>query len=262
MYKPLKFKIMKSTKFLFAVTILMTSLFSNVSAQNEKNDKSNITKFEQVQVSYDMKDMVTVEYSDALTQNPWKMKVRVYEESGKLLYSSVSRKKGNARVGYDISKFPAGNFTFELYKNRQLIYSKVIVKQASNEIENSVSVQNMKNESNFGKFQQAQISYDMKDLVTVEYSDALSQSPWKMKVRVYEESGKLLYSSVSRKKGNATVGYDISQFPAGNYTFELYKNRESVYSKDIVKQASIVIANIESDLNGHEDSSNLLLSKN
>jgi hypothetical protein len=155
MYKPLKFKIMKSTKFLFAVTILMTSLFSNVSAQNEKNDKSNITKFEQVQVSYDMKDMVTVEYSDALTQNPWKMKVRVYEESGKLLYSSVSR-----------------------------------------------------------------------------------------------------------KKGNATVGYDISQFPAGNYTFELYKNRESVYSKDIVKQASIVIANIESDLNGHEDSSNLLLSKN
>ena len=253
---------MKSRKFLFAVTILMTSLFSNVSAQNEKNDKSNITKFEQVQISYDMMDTVTVEYSDALTQSPWKMKVRVYEESGKLLYSSVSSKKGNARVGYDISQFPAGNFTFELYKNRELVYSKVIVKQASNTISNSVSVQNMKDKSNIEKFQQAQISYDMMDTVTVEYSDALTQSPWKMKVRVYEESGKLLYSSVSRKKGNARVGYDISQFPAGNYTFELYKNRESVYSKVIVKQESGAIANIESNLNGHEGSSNLLLSIN
>jgi hypothetical protein len=122
---------MKSRKFLFAVTILMTSLFSNVSAQNEKNDKSNITKFEQVQISYDMKDMVTMEYSDALTQSPWKMKVRVYKESGKVLYSSVSRKKGNVRVGYDISQFPAANYTFELYKNRELVYSKVIVKQES-----------------------------------------------------------------------------------------------------------------------------------
>jgi len=130
---------MKSRKFLFAVTILMTSLFSNVSAQNEKNDKSNITKFEQVQISYDMKDLVTVEYFDALTQSPWKMKVRVYEESGKLLYSSVSRKKGNARVSYDISQFPAGNYTFELYKNRESVYTKAIVKKESVAIANMES---------------------------------------------------------------------------------------------------------------------------
>ena len=254
---------MKSRTFLIAVTILMTSLYSNVSAQNEKKDKSNITKFEQVQISYDMKDMVTVEYFDALAQGPWKMKVRVYEESGKLLYSSVSRKKGNARVGYDISQFPTGNYTFELYKNRESVYSTVIMKQASIAIANSVSTQNeKKDKSNITKFEQVQISYDMKDMVTVEYFDALAQGPWKMKVRVYEESGKLLYSSVSRKKGNARVGYDISQFPAGNYTFELYKNRESVYTKAIVKKESVAIANMESNLNGHEGSSNLLLSIN
>ena len=253
---------MKSRTFLIAVTILMTSLFSNVSAQKKKKDKSNITKYEQVQISYDMKDLVTVEYLNALAQDPWKMKVRVYEESGKLLYSCISRKKGNARVGYDISQFPTGNYTFELYKNRESVYSKVIVKQASIAIAKSVSAQNVKDKSNITKFEQVQISYDMKDLVTVEYLNALAQDPWKMKVRVYEESGKLLYSCISRKKGNARVGYDISQFPTGNYTFELYKNRESVYSRVIVKQASIAIANTESNLHGHEDSINLLLSRN
>ena len=253
---------MKSRTFLIAVTILMTSLFSNVSAQNEKKDKSNITKFEQVQISYDMKDLVTVEYLNALVQDPWKMKVRVYEESGKLLDSYVSRKKGNARVGYDISQFPTGNYTFELYKNRESVYSKVIVKQASIAIANSVSTQNMKDKSNITKFEQVQISYDMKDLVTVEYFDALTQNPWKMKVRVYEESGKLLYSYVSRKKGNARVGYDISQYPDGNYTFELSKNGVSVFAKAIVKQANIAISNTESNLQGHEDSINLLISKN
>lgn len=75
---------MKSRTFLIAIAILITSLYSNVSAQNEKKDKSNITKFEQVQISYDTKDLVTVEYLDALTQSPWKMKVRVYEECHKL----------------------------------------------------------------------------------------------------------------------------------------------------------------------------------
>ena len=130
---------MKSRTFLIAVTILMTSLYSNVSAQNEKKDKSNITKFEQVQISYDMKDLVTVEYFNALAQDPWKMKVRVYNESGKLLDSYVSRKKGNARVGYDISQFPTGNYTFELYKNRESVYSKVIVKKESVTIANMES---------------------------------------------------------------------------------------------------------------------------
>ena len=130
---------MKSRTFLIAVTILMTSLFSNVSAQKKKKDKSNITKYEQVQISYDMKDLVTVEYLNALVQDPWKMKVKVYEESGKLLGSYVSRKKGNARVGYDISQFPTGNYTFELYKNRESVYSRVIVKQASIAIANTES---------------------------------------------------------------------------------------------------------------------------
>jgi len=234
----------------------MTSLFSNLSAQNECEDIYTITKFEQVRISYDMKDLVTVEYLNALFQDSWKMKVRVYEESGKLLDLYVYRKKGNAKVGYDISQYPAGNYTFDLYKNRVLVYSKSIVKQSSIAKANKKS--NLK--PNLTNFQQVKINYDMKDLITVEYLDALAQIPWKMKVRISKESGKLLGSFVSRKKGNAKVGYDISQYPAGNYTFEIYKNRVLIGSKPIVKQASI--ANKDSNLIVQEDSTNELLSQN
>ena len=127
-----KIRIMKLKVYLIAVTITMTSLLSNVSAQNQKEDKSNIKKFQQVQVSHDMKDLVTLEYRDTFAEGIWKINVRIYNESGKLLYSHALRnKKGGAKFGYDISEFPAGDYTFEIFKNRESIYSKDIVKQPS-----------------------------------------------------------------------------------------------------------------------------------
>ena len=129
-------------------------------------------------------------------------------------------------------------------------------------LSSNVSAQSMQDKSNIAKLQQAQISNDTKDLVTVKYADSFGESKRKMKTQIYEESGKSLYSYISRKKGGATIDYDISQFPAGNYTFKLSKNGVLVCSKVIVKQASIAIANTESNLNGSENPTNLLLSRN
>ena len=144
-------------------------------------------------------------------------------------------------------------------KSRTFLFALTILMTS---LSSNVSAQSMKDKSNIAKLQQAQISNDMKDLVTVKYADSFGEGKRKMKIRVYKESGKLLFSHISRKKGDTRIDYDISQFPTGNYTFELSKNGVLVYSKVIVKQASIAIANMESNLNGHEDSSNLLLSKN
>ena len=129
---------MKLRTFLIALTIVMTSLSSSVSAQRVK-DKSNIAKLQQAQISNDINDMVTVKYADSFGEGKRKMKIRVYKESGKLLFSHISRKKGDTRIDYDISQFPAGNYTFELSKNGVLICSKVIVKQSSIAIANSES---------------------------------------------------------------------------------------------------------------------------
>jgi len=132
-----KNKIMKLKVYLIAVTIVMTSLSSSVSAQRIK-DKSFIAEYQKVQISNDMKDLVTVKCADSFGEGKRKMKTRVYKESGKLLFSHISHEKGDTRVDYDISQFPAGNYTFEISKNGVSVYSKVIVKQASNAIANTV----------------------------------------------------------------------------------------------------------------------------
>lgn len=239
---------MKSSIILFAATILFLSSFSNLSAQNKKEDITNITTFQQVQISYDMKDMVTLEYLDALSDGPWKMKVRVYKESGELLYTRVLRRKGNSRIGYDISQLPSGNYTFELYKNRELVCSKDIEKglslaQVDKEAKTEVK-------TDISKFKQAEISYDNNDLVHLEYLDLFSEGKRKMELRIYEESGDLLYSKLLVRNGDLNIGLDISQFPDGIYTFELLKDRQPVCSELIVKQASDI--SMESSLLAEE----------
>lgn len=239
---------MKSRIILFAVTILMGSSLSNLSAQIEKEDISSMAKFQQVQISHDMNDLVTLEYVDAFAEGPWKMKVRVYTKSGKLLYTDISRKKGDTKVSYDISQFPAGDYTFELYKNRELVCSKAIVKQ--------VSIANKESsiKSDISKYRQVEISYNKNDMVSLTYLDIFAEGRRKMEVRIYEESGELLYTKVLDKNGDVNMGFDISQFPDGNYVFELFQNQESVCSERIVKQKSMASANKKSDLMAQEDS--------
>ncbi len=230
----LKIKIMKSRIILLAAAILMTSLFSNLLAQNKNEGIHNISTFQQVQLTYDEKDMLTLEYLDALSDGPWKMKVRIYKESGELLYTRVLRKKGNSRIGFDISHFPSGNYNIELYKNRELVYSKAIEKQI--EFANVGDEKDVKPETS--KFQQIQFSQSTNDMVQLDYLDVFAEGKRRMEVRIYEESGNLLYSKSLVKNGDVRIGFDISKFPGGNYTFELIKDSEPVCSELIVKQSS------------------------
>lgn len=242
---------MKSRIILFAVTILIASSFSNLSAQNKNEGITNITKFQQVKISYDMKDMLTLEYLDALSEGPWKMKVRVYEESGKLLYSRMLRKKGNSRIGYDISQLPTGKYTIELYKNRQLVCSKAIEKGLSIANVNEGSDE----KTDVSKFNQVQISYKNNEMVHLEYLDVFNEGRRKMEVRIYEESGELLYSKLLSRNGDVNIDFDISQFPSGKYNFELYKDKEQVCSELIVKHAHNANASKEPNLLAKENSS-------
>lgn len=239
---------MKTRIILIAVTVLMLSPFSNLSAQSAIEDVCNIGKHQQVQISYDAKDMVTLEYLDALTEGPWKMKVRIYNESGKLLYTRVLRRKGNSRIGYDISKLPEGNYTFELYNKRDLLCSKAFVKQETNaNVETNL-------ELDLAKYRQVEITNKSNDMVHLEYIDILGEGKRKIGVRIYEESGELIYSKNLVKNGDVKLDFDISKLPTGNYTFELLKNRKSVYEQVIVKETAMADAKQESNLFAKEDS--------
>ncbi|NOR86519.1 MAG: hypothetical protein GQ527_02805, partial [Bacteroidales bacterium] len=55
-----------------------------------------------------------------------------------------------------------------------------------------------------------------------------------VKIRV-KENNKVLYQRSFKKWAIADLQYDISQFPSGEYTFEIIKDRKVVYSKVVEK---------------------------
>ena len=61
------------------------------------------------------------------------MIVRVFKESGKLMYSRSFSKEGKLDINYDITRFPKGEYFFELYNEGELVCSKAIAKQTDNE---------------------------------------------------------------------------------------------------------------------------------
>ena len=58
-----------------------------------------------------------------------------------------------------------------------------------------------------------------------------------VKIKVYENN-KLLYTRKVKKPGTANIKYDISQFPDGEYTFKVEKEKNVVYSVKIRKGSS------------------------
>jgi hypothetical protein len=58
----------------------------------------------------------------------------------------------------------------------------------------------------------------------------------KVKLRIYNENGFLLYNYVIKKHNTARIGFDISILEAGNYDCVVEKNKEEILRKRIVKE--------------------------
>lgn len=58
-----------------------------------------------------------------------------------------------------------------------------------------------------------------------------------VKIKVYEDD-KLLYTRRVKKQGTAHIKYDLSQFPDGEYTFKVEKDKDVVYSVKVWKGAT------------------------
>ena len=61
-------------------------------------------------------------------------------------------------------------------------------------------------------------------------------------IKIKEENGKLVYTKRIKKIDSIKTRFDIQEFPAGEYTFELVKNRKVLYSKKISKSENVVAA--------------------
>jgi hypothetical protein len=54
-------------------------------------------------------------------------------------------------------------------------------------------------------------------------------------IKVKDEDGKLMYVKRMKKVDSTKTKFDIREFPAGAYTFELVHDRKVLYSKEITK---------------------------
>ncbi len=61
-----------------------------------------------------------------------------------------------------------------------------------------------------------------------------------VKVRVTDSNEKVLYTKRFGKVNKAMVKYDVSNFPSGEYTFELLSGKDVLYSKKFTKREGTV----------------------
>ncbi len=116
---------MKTLILTTALVVLTTLTFAQ--SENENKEVHKVLNTEDVKASIypNSNDMVTL----MLQKKPGEVvTIKVKEESGKLLYAKRIKKADTTRTKFDIHEFPAGEYTFELVKDRKVLYSKKISK--------------------------------------------------------------------------------------------------------------------------------------
>ena len=83
----------------------------------------------------------------------------------------------------------------------------------------------------------ASIFPNSNDMVTL----ILEKKPGELvTVKVKDEDGKLLYTKRMKKVDSTKTKFDIREFPAGLYTFELVHDKEVLYTKRINKTENTI----------------------
>jgi len=78
----------------------------------------------------------------------------------------------------------------------------------------------------------ASIFPNSNDMVTL----VLEKKPGEVvTLKIKEENGKLVYQKRIKKVDSTKIKFDIREFPAGEYKFELVKGTKVLYSKTIIK---------------------------
>jgi hypothetical protein len=111
------------------VIIVLAGSFASALAQNTNEEKSAEILEPKIKISIGTNNLIVVRYQDTMNERRQKKVVRIFDEFGYLVFHSHLKQKGNARVRYDISQFPDGNYTFKVFEKYKLICSKNIAKQ-------------------------------------------------------------------------------------------------------------------------------------
>ena len=118
--------IMKTLILTTALLILTSLMFAQQKTASLSTDKVLVTDQVKCVIFPNSSDMVTM-----IVDKPpgEKVNVRIKEGNKKVLYQKRIKKDDKTKVRYDISKFPPGEYTFELVKGKEVLYTKTITKK-------------------------------------------------------------------------------------------------------------------------------------
>ena len=116
---------MKTLILTTALVVLTTISFAQSEIGNKENHMVLNTEDVKASIFPNSNDMVTL----VLEKKPGEVvTIKIKEENGKLVYTKRIKKIDSIKTRFDIREFPAGEYTFELVKDRKVLYSKKISK--------------------------------------------------------------------------------------------------------------------------------------
>lgn len=119
-----------------ATTTILVVLTAFVFAQNadtsSETASNKISKDLEVAVIQENDNLVSL----YLAKKPGEVVKIKIKEDNKVLYTRRIKKAGTARIKYDISQFPKGEYMIEVVKDKKVVYSKTI-KKGSNALATS-----------------------------------------------------------------------------------------------------------------------------
>lgn len=227
---------MKTRTILITAMIVLSGSLMYVSAQETNQEILEIKEFHQTNIGDNLNNLVTLQYLDVFNKDRRRIAVRIYNEAGKRYYSKTFSKKGQLNVAIDISKAPQGNYIFEILNKGNLVCSKVISKQIkSGNKKTALSLFAQENSAAVIPYQTLIVD-NGNNKVSIQYLDTLNDDKREIAVQIFKETGELMYTRNYLREGKLDIKYDTSEFPEGDYTFEIYNKCELVCSKVISKQ--------------------------
>ena len=117
---------MKTLLLTTALVVLTALSFAQQETTSLSNDNVQVTDQVKCVIFPNSSDMVTM-----IVDKPpgEKVNVRIKEGNKKVLYQKRIKKDDKTKVKYDISEFPSGEYTFELVKGKEVLYTKTITKK-------------------------------------------------------------------------------------------------------------------------------------
>jgi hypothetical protein len=117
---------MKNLILTTALVVLTTLMFSQQVNSPLTNDESAVTEQVKCAIFPNSNDLITMIVEKAPGE---KLNFRIKESNKQVLYQKRIKNDDKTIVKYDISKFPSGEYKFELVKGKEVLYSKTITKK-------------------------------------------------------------------------------------------------------------------------------------